>query len=363
MKIRTFVLYIMGSEERRYAWADVCPVQIPLDVDTRWNALYLMMIVARKYMKEIAQFGRKYPACKHLIPTEAEWVLCEQVERCLEPFYNHTLTVSNNVPSLPQYLGIMWGLEDLLDAVSSGEAPYDNITSSDLKGAFEAAKEALGTWRDHMLDNDIYFAAHVLDPRIKFTLIREQYGDGADDIIERVKEYFRQQYPPPANIVENRPEALELERPHRVLIHEQTLLQRSRKINQLNRDISTTTHSPSKSDFDRYLEDPVITEYEPCEDWCLQWWKANQFQYKQVAVAVRDLLAIPAAEVDVERLFSEGRDQLGIRRMAMGGDTMRIQRLMKSYYDQKDKDTRAIAQAKQAEHTALFGVSPNPFIF
>ena len=59
--------------------------------------------------------------------------------------------------------------------------------------------------------------------------------------------------------------------------------------------------------------------------------------YKQVAVAARDLLAIPAAEVDVERLFSQGRDVLGIRRMGLDSETMRMIMLLKAHFDQMDK--------------------------
>lgn len=74
-----------------------------------------------------------------------------------------------------------------------------------------------------------------------------------------------------------------------------------------------------------------------------------------MAVAARDLLAIPSAEVDVERLFSEGRDTLGIHRMALDVDTIRMVRLMKSYYDQIDKKKRLLAEKEQAEHTAVYG--------
>jgi hypothetical protein len=79
--------------------------------------------------------------------------------------------------------------------------------------------------------------------------------------------------------------------------------------------------------------------------------------------AARDLLAIRSAEVDVERLFSEGRDALGIRRMAMEADTMRMVRLMKSYWDQIDKKNKEAIAMNQARHTAMHGVSANSFVF
>jgi hypothetical protein len=88
----------------------------------------------------------------------------------------------------------MWGIADLLNSVANEEEPYQDI-GLDLQGAFESAKVALEKWTDEMISNDIYFAAHVLDPRVKFTLIREQYGDKAQEIINRVMAYFKQQYP------------------------------------------------------------------------------------------------------------------------------------------------------------------------
>jgi hypothetical protein len=48
-----------------------------------------------------------------------------------------------------------------------------------------------------------------------------------------------------------------------------------------------------------------------------------------VCTAAREILAIPASEVDCERLFNEGRDLLGIRRYTMSGETMRIMMLLK----------------------------------
>jgi hypothetical protein len=44
---------------------------------------------------------------------------------------------------------------------------------------------------------------------------------------------------------------------------------------------------------------------------------------------VREFLAILASEVLVKRLFSVGRDLLGIRRLSLGADTMRMLMLIK----------------------------------
>jgi hypothetical protein len=45
-----------------------------------------------------------------------------------------------------------------------------------------------------MLESDLIFAAHVLDPRIKLTMIKEQYGNQANNIIDCIKSFFQIQY-------------------------------------------------------------------------------------------------------------------------------------------------------------------------
>jgi hypothetical protein len=51
-----------------------------------------------------------------------------------------------------------------------------------------------------------------------------------------------------------------------------------------------------------------------------------------MAAAARDYLAIPASEVAVERLFSAGRDLLGVRRHSMKANTMRMLMLIGDAY-------------------------------
>ena len=50
----------------------------------------------------------------------------------------------------------------------------------------------------------------------------------------------------------------------------------------------------------------------------------------------RDYLPIPLAEVDVERLFSEGRDLMGLRRYSMAPDTMIAAMMARYNYRGKD---------------------------
>jgi hypothetical protein len=76
-----------------------------------------------------------------------------------------------------------------------------------------------------------------------------------------------------------------------------------------------------------------------------------------MAQAARAFLAIPGAEVDVERLFSGGRDLLGIRRFGLSGESMRLLTLLKAYFER--------LHAKDNENLKLQAQLPSvwPFYF
>ena len=88
------------------------------------------------------------------------------------------------------------------------------------------------------------------------------------------------------------------------------------------------------SDIDRYLNSPVITidtRQEYHDDWIFTWWRSHAEEFPQILMA-RDFLAIPMAPTRVERLFSSGRDLVGLRRHCLQADTMRMLVLLRNVY-------------------------------
>jgi hypothetical protein len=65
------------------------------------------------------------------------------------------------------------------------------------------------------------------------------------------------------------------------------------------------------------------------------WWAVNGWQFPLMAKAARDYLSIPPSEVDIERLFSKGRDIIGVHCWALDGDTISILMKLK---DQKHRE-------------------------
>ena len=89
-----------------------------------------------------------------------------------------------------------------------------------------------------------------------------------------------------------------------------------------------------RSDINRYFDDLLaqITEDIALKDpnWLFNWWKLRKDEYPCMAAAARDYLAIPASEVSCERLFSAGRDMIGLRRFSLQSDTMRQLTLLRA---------------------------------
>jgi hypothetical protein len=90
----------------------------------------------------------------------------------------------------------------------------------------------------------------------------------------------------------------------------------------------------SELDADLYFKTPVVkhrrTNGEDDLDWILNWWQSHEAEYPIMSQVARDYLAIPASEVDVERLFSISRDLIGLQRHSLSIDPMRAIMMIKS---------------------------------
>jgi len=78
-------------------------------------------------------------------------------------------------------------------------------------------------------------------------------------------------------------------------------------------------------DIDQYFNTEVVGFTANIRDNHTQvqnWWNSNKSEFPCMTAEARDYLAIPSSEVDIERLFSDGRDILGIQRFALQGATI-----------------------------------------
>jgi hypothetical protein len=229
------------------------------------------------------------------------------------------LFVSEKQPQISLAIPVYYELHDLLHDAAERKEDFADLDQDISKAVKEGIKKYM-KYYTFMDNSDIYYTALILDPRVKGDLLlHELEEDSGEIILQALRENINSQYPEPISLdVAQSPEEPSQKKPK----------VGSRMLRKLQpRD------QPQVSDIDKYFESPRV-DANDMEDpsWLCNWWKVHRKDYPRMAAAARDYLAIPASEVSVERLFSVGRDILGIRRYSMKGDTMRFLMLLGDVY-------------------------------
>ena len=155
-----------------------------------------------------------------------------------------------------------------------------------------------------MKDNDIYYIASVLDPRVK-TRVIQKYVSNTDEVIERIQKFLKATYRVELELPPQRNEAST----HKSLEYE------------FLEEYESTWDDSTENDIDRYFNTPpvkfVLDKKEDQTIWALNYWLGNKWDFPLMFEVARDYMAVAASEVDIERLFSGGRDMLGVRRWSL----------------------------------------------
>jgi hAT family C-terminal dimerisation region len=287
-------------------------------VETRWNSTYRMVqgaLQAKAQIRMWIEHQNQFP------PFSADdWLQLQQLEMILSKFDEFTQLVSRRQSQISLAIPIYYELNDMLEDAASAQGDFSGL-SSDITSAISAGMKKYKKYYELMDAQDAYYIALVLDPRFKTLLLDKELGQvTALKVIRSIKDTLHEQYP-----------------------SKSSLEQSMSKINQDNKRQSLEARVLQKlqpqviqrSDIDRYFEEGLVTVDESItkdEDWLFAWWRTHKDEYPRMAAAARDYLAIPAAEVAVERLFSHGRDLLGVRRHSLKGETMRKVMLLRDIY-------------------------------
>ncbi|KAJ6168055.1 HAT dimerization [Penicillium chrysogenum] len=217
---------------------------------------YLYQKLSQRYDEYLAETiiregTMKFTHIEALRLTPEDWRQPSDIKRILTPFNEYTEYVSRDSPSIHMAAPV-----PVSDGISLLEKYHDCVK-----------------------DNDIYYIASVLDPRIKTKWLKT-LPDG-EKIIDRIRAFLKKAYPTPKQPASIAPNTNYKSFEYRFL-----------------EAFQPTQYNVAESDIDQYFDTPTVS------------------------TGFEDHLAIPAAEVDVERLFNGGRDVLGIRRFSMKGKTL-----------------------------------------
>lgn len=317
-KVRILTIHIGRSPKLIQDWIGMCNVckieqlKPKYDVKTRWNSTY-DMISRMLRLKPVYNKFVKQEGYKDFIMQEKEWDELVSLAECLKAFHTVTKAVSNDdamiSSSVPMYY---WLYEKLYDMVER-KKNFKHISAI----LVEAADNALQKFLKYFFSMDgalVYYVAASFDPRVKHTLWYNQLSENdRQETLSKVKNHLATHYAPVV-VQENKPS-------------------RNFFLNELLQD-SDRSNEPLLDDIEKYFNSPLekisdgdLTEHEQL----LMWWKNHEQDYPRMAKAARDFLAVPASSVPCERLFSQGRDVLSLRRQSLAPEIIREIMTLKSY--------------------------------
>jgi hypothetical protein len=300
-----------------------------------------MIVQALDLQQEYTKFCSEHYAIKALLPTPNEWVMLHQLAYVLKPFKDKTEEVSKEMPSITKSLEVYWELDILLNNVKDRVGIFSNLEST-IRNAVIASITKNSKYQRKMEKHVLLFVAHILDPRHKAELIREQMPNDSYRIINLIRKFLKAEYrdlspPQPSELLDPLAEAETAKKPLGMSAVAWRFQQRKKASSEQN----SASLCPTIDELDRYL-DSTLEEWNDDEDYVRQWWKAHQSEYPILSQAARDILPCSASEVDVERLFSSCRDVIGIRRHGLKAETVRVLMLLKSCYTTDEKQWKDI---------------------
>lgn len=293
-KVRNLFKNIRHSEVLRQKLKLFCEtenidyVEPELDVKTRWNSTFCMILSGLKLKNGLKLLINSRPDLQKYFLTDKEWEILDTVVSILHHFKEVSdllcgekyVTLSSAVVKFNVLIDKIENTSEVLDK---------KVDRNEIDKMLIVALQAS---RDKMLKhyhrfNWIYCIVLVLDPRFKTGVFektkwgKELKNCSYDKFLEIYKSYWSDEI---------------------IQIDEEC------KDNNNNIDDEDALYENNidyKSSYETELNNYLTSRRPPKETNILHWWKSNAHLYPTLAKMARDFLCIPATSVPCERVFSE----------------------------------------------------------
>ena len=324
--ILRLLVWTHRSPQRKIDWKKRSNVKkiIPDDVDNRWNYTLRMIDVSEYHKAALDDLVDENPVLQKLRLTKDHWKQLSDIKKVLNPFNDYTEQVSKKLLSIHLTIRMYYEIDDMFIKMIQRQGEYASFDNQ-VVDALKFARKKFDKYFDIMKGNDMYYIASVLDPRVKTRVIRK-YVPNANEVIERIQKFLKTTYQIEPELPPSRNEATM----HKSLEY------------QFLEEYESTLDDSTENDIDRYFNTaPVKFVLDKNIDqavWNLKYWLGNKWDFPLMFEVARDYLAIAASEVDIERLFSMGRDILGVRRWALQAETMRSLTVLKDGLKRRNEE-------------------------
>ena len=316
-KIRIAVRFVRSSPARLNQFKKCAEKEkisrkrlLSLDVETRWNATYLMLDNAIIFEKAFARLNKENKQFKtyfvdHLPPTETDWRNARRVIHFLKIFHKVTVRLSGSlhVTSSAFFHEFVLMQSKLKELAVHGD-PIIAAMADRMKKKFSKY------WEDKDDLNNLLFIALILDPRYKVKFLSffflgiygpekktELVGKIEGDLRRLFDCYVESVTYASLNSNYNQPPLLinvdEHEEDPSMLLASQFAMH-----------LEEIESRESNSELSRYLTEnceKITDDFD-----LLMWWRCNSSKYPILSTLAKDILAVPVSTVASESSFSTG---------------------------------------------------------
>jgi hAT family C-terminal dimerisation region/BED zinc finger len=313
-RLRQLLVKVRGSPQRRERFErqcegdGLCPKALKVDVRTRWNSTYDMIVRALELRQPLDDMAALDGELTRYRLDKREWELLPEVCRFLRVFKkasDHLCSAKHPTltTAVPAYNYMIDKLEDLVDK---------DVDYSVIKNTAEVTMNKLKKYY-FLTGAETYPVATILDPRLKLHWYRENkwehhWINDAHASFERAFAPYR--VSSEAHVQES------------LFVHPS-----SDGDDDVMDHIYKRPRLEQRDELKDYLDEPKV----PSETRVLGWWQVHASKYPRLAMMARDYLAIPATGAPVERIFSGGVDLVAPKRGCLNEKTIQTCMCLKSW--------------------------------
>ncbi|CAB5193101.1 unnamed protein product [Rhizophagus irregularis] len=301
VKLRTLIKKIKASPQQVDKFKAQCKVanvpnlNVILDVRTRCNSTYDMLVRARKLKEPFNILSNSDSNLRPFTINEDEWINLLEIEELLKYFAKATKQICGEAyPTLsyviPIYNILLNKLEDFRD------------TPNRFENGKEAAINAINKLKIYYnkTDSTLYAVSLILDPRLKVEYMKD--NEWETQWVDRTKKTVSELY-------------MTLYAPQET---QNTNIEYNSSDEDLVSHISKRRRIESVSEFDRYFN--ANRAQALCDT--LNWWKRHEEEYSNLSNMAKDYLGVPATSAPAERIFSSAADVIIYNKASLAPETL-----------------------------------------
>ncbi|CAK9300011.1 unnamed protein product [Gordionus sp. m RMFG-2023] len=256
-------------------WATLIPLAV-----TRWNSKYLMISEINKNIDPIHELSDQGIIGEDITPTSDEYSFFLELEEFLLPFYQITVEISTHSPTIGMTLLFF---NDILENLKNHTVAYSNLSIKEAATIMLKKAEEYS----HNIFTPYNYAALLLDPRIKNTLITNLKDDVADKYLDIFKINFAK--------YTSEPDVYNFDNNNNISNSKTISI-----LQGLKKGKGASNGTNDNNQLTTYLNEPLAPEITNI----LDWWRGNADRFPHLAMMARDYLCQQTTSVASERAFS-----------------------------------------------------------